>query len=629
MSDLDKLNERIELLRRLLAFYPPTDSARAIACADLASSLHECYQRTGQASLLDEAITFDREVLALRPHGHPNRVEACSNLAVSLQHLYERTGDTEPLDQAIALQREALALPYRRHHNYPTCCGNLACTLQHRYTQTGNTILLHEAIKLHYIALVMRPPKHPDCALGCRNLGDSLRILYKLTRNPDVLDIAIILERLSVSLLPKHHPDRAPHCRNLSISLSTLSHSHSPSDPVLDEAISWAREALALLPHEHYDRAKFITNLLFMLGSQSGKNRVDDLATYNERVELAREAIGCSPPSRRYVALFALFRIELQSDNPHFSATHAIDTLSRGFDAMPDDPRRFVRNMNRCLKLVLCRGNPTPEDAPLLLDLYMKLIDLVSRIIGFSSNVESQLEFIKSARWLESIARAVAYLSGRRAQAVELLDHTQGIIWAQALHQRDPQIRELPERLAVELETLLHAVSNPTMDTDPFASTSSFSGYHSLQDIRDVQNSRIQAILTEVRTIPGKERFMLGNTYADLRETAREHPVVLLVDARAFVYALIISNSSDIDPHLLSLDIPARHLTALHKAATCVGLRNGQPTDSSNRNEDGTRLGRSKRWFTMKKTFAVLSDLWNYVVKPIFDHLELQVCARA
>jgi tetratricopeptide (TPR) repeat protein len=631
MSDLDKLNERIELHRRLLASCPPTDSARAIACAGLASSLHECYKRTGQTSLLDEAITFDREVLALRPRGRCGRVEACSNLAVSLQDLYERTGETELLDEAIALQREALALLPRQHPSYARCCGNLACALQHRYTQTGNTIVLNEAIELYYLALTMQPPGHPDCALCCRNLGDSLRILYKLARNPDALDIAIILERLSVSLLPKHHPDRAPHCRNLSISLAALSDSQSPSDSeVLDEAISWAREALALLPHEHYDRAKFLTNLLFMLRSQSRKSRVDDLATYKERVELAREAIRCSPPSRRYVALFALFSIKFPSDKPHFSATQAIDTLSSAFDTMPDDPRCFVRNMNRYLEWVLRCGKPTPEDVPLMLDLCMKTIDLVSRITGFSPNAESQLGFTKTVHGLGSTAWALAYLSGCPARAVELLDQTHGIIWAQALYQRDPQIQKLPEHLGVELEKLLRAVSSsdPTVDAEPLSTTYSPTNYLSFEDIRDVQNSRIQAILTEVRTIPGLERFMLGSTYADLLETACKHPVVVLVTAGSLVCAIIISNSSDTEPRFLALDISADRLSELHDDAKHVGLRGGQPVDGSDRNEDRMRSEPAGK-IIQDKIFAILLELWLHVVKPVFDHLKLQVCMRA
>jgi tetratricopeptide (TPR) repeat protein len=637
MLDLDALNEQIELNRDFLATCPPTYHAfTSFARARLASSLHECYQRAGQTPLLDEAITIDREVLALRrTRGHRDRGlgEACGNLAVSLQHLFERTGDTELLDEAIPLQREALALLPRQHPSYARCCGNLACALQHRYTQTGNTILLNEAIELHYLALAMRPPKHPDCALCCRNLGDSLRVLYKLARNPDALDIAITLERLSVSLLPRNHSDRALSCRNLSGSLFALSESQSlSSSTVLEEAISWAREALALLPHEHHERAKFLSNLSLMLEYQSAKKRVDDLATYKERVELAREAVRLSPPSRRYAALFTLFSIEFLSDVPHFSATQAIDTLSSAFDAMPDDTRCFARNMNRCLEWVLCRGNPTPEEVSLLLDLCSKLIDLLPRITGFSPNVESQLEFTETVHGLGSTAWALAYLSGRPAQAVELLDQTHGIIWTQTLHQRDPQIRELPERLGVELEKLLRAVSSSdptgTVDAEPLSTTNSSTNYLSLEDIRDVQNSRIQAILTEVRTIPGLERFMLGSTYADLRETAYEHPVVVLVTAGSLVCAIIISNSFDIEPRFLVLGISADRLSELHDDAKHAGLRGGQPVDGSDRNENRMR-SESAGKIIQDKIFAILSELWLHVVKPVLDHLELQVCLRA
>jgi hypothetical protein len=113
-------------------------------------------------------------------------------------------------------------------------------------------------------------------------------------------------------------------------------------------------------------------------------------------------------------------------------------------------------------------------------------------------------------------------------------------MWAQAIHTREPtQFASAPADLASELEGLLRAVALPM----GLVSAEPPSRYLTPHDLRHQQTSRIQAILIEIRATPGLDRFMLGYTYDQLREVAREHPVVVLMAAQGHVYALILSDS--------------------------------------------------------------------------------------
>jgi hypothetical protein len=149
--------------------------------------------------------------------------------------------------------------------------------------------------------------------------------------------------------------------------------------------------------------------------------------------------------------------------------------------------------------------------------------------------------------------------------------------------------------------------------------------YVSPEDVRDQQNRRIQTLLTEVRAIPGLERFMLGRTYAQLRHTACEHPVVVLVSARGHVYALIIRDSTQENPDEVHLALTSDRLALLRDTAARVGLRNADaPQDVEMQFERAMHISKRKE-ITALSTFT---DLWHDVVKPVIDHLQLQVRIR-
>jgi hypothetical protein len=269
----------------------------------------------------------------------------------------------------------------------------------------------------------------------------------------------------------------------------------------------------------------------------------------------------------------------------------------------------------------LALGTWTPDAPLLMLDVYSNIIDRLSKMTGFAFDTVSQLTALRSARSFGSDACVTALLSGRPRQAVELIDHAHGVVWTQALHQRDPQLQDVPQSLASELEALFRAVSVPIIKRD-LTPADHVIGYLSPEDVRDQQNSRIQTLLTEIRAMPGLERFMLGRSYTQLREPASEHPVVVLVSARGHVHALIIRDSAQENPDPLRLALTSDRLSLLRDTAASVGLRNeNSPQDVE------IQFGRAMHISKRKETTALstLADLWLDIVKPVIDHLQLQV----
>jgi tetratricopeptide (TPR) repeat protein len=540
---------------------------------NLANALQTRYKITGSSDLLDEAITLHREALALRPAGHPDRSMSCNNLAIALRTRYEATGSSNLLDETITLHREALALRPAGHSLRATSCNNLAAALQKRYEMTGSSDLLDELIMLQREALALRPAGHPDRPMSYNNLANALQTRYKITGSSDLLDEAITLHREALALRPAGHPLRASSCSNLAGHLL-----------------------------QRFEKTR-------------------DLTDIDEALVLARDSATSSSPSRSWKALHILCYIHLEPDSPHLSILTATQYLSQASPLYPDNTAQFLEGIQGLLSLIwITHCDWTADFAVVLMNVYSNLIDRLLRVTGFALDTASQLAGLKSARSFGSEACMAALLSGRSSQAIEQIDHAHGVIWAQALHQRDPQLQDLPESLAFELKTLLRAVSVPA-STVALLPSNPATRYLSLEDVRHQQNSRIQTILTEVRAMPGLDRFMLGKTYAQLRDTAREHPVVVLASAHGFVYALIIRNSVQEHPDEICLKVSSDHLARLRRTATQAGLRTRHVMrDVEVESDRQMRPGRFK-----DTALGTLSELWKEIVKPVLDHLQLMV----
>jgi tetratricopeptide (TPR) repeat protein len=622
------LDEAITLDREALSLRSAEHPEYAHSCNNLALSLHACYDSevTGSSTLLDEAIALHREALSLRPAGHPHRVFSCRNLGRALHACYEATGVSALLDEAIALHREAMALWPAGHPYHVHARISLAYVLHDRYRVTGSATILDEAITLNREALALWPIGDSDRASLCHNLANALHGRYEVTGCPTLLDEAITLHREALALRPAGDQYRVYSCNNLGIVLHAR-YEMTGVSALLDEAITLYRESKTLRPTGHPHHALSCRSLAIALWHQYQKTR--DVSVLDEALALIHESATSTSPSDSWRILLLSCSIHLENGSPHFSISTATEYLSQVSIMHPNNIPEFMHWMQDCLTSTWFAHDTWTADTSLLLsDVYSNLMNRLSRMTGFGLDTGSQLTVLRSARSFGSDACIAALMADRPGQAIELFDHAHGMIWAQALHQRDPQLQGLPENIAFELETLLRAVSIP-VTAEALTSSASSACYLSREDVRYQQNSRIQTLLTEVRAMPGLERFMLGKTYAQLRETAKEHLVVVLVSARGHVYALVIQNAAQDHPHVLHLDITTDRLSLLRDTAARAGLRQGGQGEAAVQDleaasERAMRMSRHKE----ASPLATLADLWHGVVKPVVAHLQLRVRLR-
>jgi tetratricopeptide (TPR) repeat protein len=571
-GDVTLLNEVIDLEREALALQPPGHPDRSLSCGNLASSLHARYEQCGDLGLLDEAIELKREALALRPPGYPDRAFSCGNLAASLYQRYRQCGDLGLLDEAIELDREALDLRPPGHVNRALSCGNLAISLHDRYRQCGDLDLLNKAIELGREALDLRPPGHPARALGCAHLAISLHRSYEQSGDLDLLNKAIELEREALNLRPPGHPDRSHSCRNLSYHLMAYC-MHTKNTSLLDEAM-----------------------------------------------DICGHALQHSTSMEAWRSYLILSELHMIPDSSHFSPASALRYLGLLFGSEFDNVQDFILATRRNLSQVWDASRIWTSETPLqLCNMYTQLIDRLPLAAGFVLDTQSRLQTLKSTHHIGTDACVVALLAKQPSRAIELLDRAQGIIWAQAMHQRDPQTEGAPLELAAELEGHLRAIAVPT--------PTRFDDSH--QDGRHKRNTRIQAILREICAMPGLERFMLGAPYNRLSKVAHKHPLVVLVAGRGYAFALIMPNEAQDQPHALRLELTSDELSALRVSTEQAGLQSRADMRGC---EPEARLGPVSRRigagaYVNDKPHQVLADIWRKIIRPVLRYLHLEVRA--
>jgi tetratricopeptide (TPR) repeat protein len=570
----DDLLRNIMAQREALSICPQGYAERAIHAQWLAYFLYTRYSQTGDVTLLNEVIDLEREALALQPPGHPDRSLSCGNLASSLHARYEQCGDLGLLDEAIELEREALALHPLGHPNRARSCTNLAASLHKRYEQSGDLGLFDEAIELEQEALALRPPGHPDRALSCGDLALSLHNRYEQCGDLDLLNKAIELDREALDLRPPDHPNRIYSCRNLSRHLM-----------------------------DRYNHTK-------------------DISLLDEAIEICGHALQHGTSVQAWRSYYILCKLHMTPDTPHFSLANALHYLDLSFASEFNNVHDFILYTRSSLSRVWDASSVWDSDTPLrLCNMYTLLIDRLPLVAGFVLDTPSRLQTLKSTHHIGTDACVVAILAKQPSQAIELLDRAHGIVWAQALHQRDPQTEGAPLELAAELEGHLRAIAAPISAQ---LGDSSHLARH--QDARHKRNTRIQAILRTIRATPGSERFMLGSTYATLRKAAHKHPVIVLVAGRGHAFALIMSNATQDQPLALRLELTSDDVSALRLSAEQAGLRSRADMRGC---EPEARLGLVSR--TIKadvnhKSHKVLAEIWRKVTKPVIDYLQLQVC---
>jgi tetratricopeptide (TPR) repeat protein len=665
-EDTPLLEEVISLEREMVDLQPLDHLRRAASCVSLSASLGSLYGKTKDIGLTHEAVRLDRETLSLLPLDHDKRYDAYTGLVGSLQIVYEETKDENVLDEIIQLERDALALRPPGHSRRGSACENLTSSLGTKYNVTKDPSIIGEAIHLHRELLALRPQDHPERASTCETTASWLMDRFSQTGDTTLLDEALKLGREALALTLPDNPGRASASIMVAHVLEELYQAQDFKDVhLLQQAIQHWREALALRPDDCPNHTEALSGLAFSLATWF--NDTNDRASMVEVVQLERRAVALldanhanrgSACTNLAASLICTFDADDESRDEAL-----LDEASMLLDEAlvlhrPKHLERW-RTLHQCVRLAIAREDHTLAirfsnemfDAPpsniieflgfaledinsledfelsrseekALLRLHESAIDLVIFATGFAVGHSAQLRRLVMGSALGSYAFMLSTQVDELPLELQLLERARGIIWAERLHMRNPQLDCVPDALAKKLEDMIqrNTANGPQFEETPLIAVH-YRPFLPESDQLYEQRSQLQLTLQKIRSLPGLHGFMREPTFEMLQTIAERNVVVVLIEDDGDCHALIIGSSPGLLVHLSLEDIDKEGLQELTFAPSSVQQRGA--ADSID-DLDGQRLA-MKRSQRLSAARVVLAKLWRTVVKPIITHLGLVV----
>jgi tetratricopeptide (TPR) repeat protein len=523
---------------------PPGHEIHGSALGHLAVALKNRYELRGDQADLKEAIAAGRDAVAEEYRMYPARPRFLTNLGDALRLSFESHGRLSDLDEAIALNREAVA--GAGSDDAVTIQANLGGILQLRFEETAERTDLDEAVAIGRATVEATPPGHPQLAGRLSSLSGALQTRAVFLAQSDDLTEAVEVARRAVAATTDTHPERAMCLSNLAAALRaqfTLSPlwGRAP-DPVqqerdLADMVQAARAALQATPAGHPQRAGQLNNLGVLLRLRGSPEDLD------EAVDAAREAVAITPGAHHNWC-------------PHMS------NLGNALEARflrtrrPEDLRDAISAWGQAavsptgasqvrLAAAIAWGRRAGAE-----------IDAASAAEGFAVGVsllplvawrglERAVREQNLARWrgLASDAAAWAIRDHQPDLAVELLEQGRSVLWAQQLHMQadvdklaglDADLKKALEetRRALDFPEARRGIAERKAPLDP-----------ELEAATHRRNAeRWDALVAQVREIPGFEDFLAAVPFRKLCAAAAGGPVVIVNTSSYGCDALVVDN---------------------------------------------------------------------------------------
>jgi tetratricopeptide (TPR) repeat protein len=617
------LARAIALLREAAGATRPGHPDRPIYLANLSLTLFTRYDREARPDDLDEAIEAGREAVGATPAGHPDAALYRANLSAALWARYERKGTPADLEEAIEVARTAVGTTSADHVSAEVCLANLGLALHARFEATGSEADLDEAIRAGRKAVTRLPAGHPKRSDYLSVLSLCLRERFERLGVRRDIDDAVRAGREAVTSAGPGRPMRPAYLNNLSIALLARFDVLARAGD-LDKAIEACKAAARGSLAGHPDRAMYHFNLgsALQIRYERGRNR-DDLAAAIRAGRSAVRGIPADHPRRAtylcgladaLAMRFAAARRRQDLREALDLATAAVNTAA---DGHPDQAvclltiagiHQHAANLPAAVAAARRAAGNTAASAPVRMNAacrwgrwasemqarqeaaqgYGAAVALLPVLAWHGLDRGTQEDNLSQRAGLVSDAVACAIAAGQPRRAVELAELGRSVLWSHLLRLRGDlgdledshpalaaRLRYIRERLDRPALWSADALRAPGPGPAPDAPGEQDQGW-------DRQRSLARewdALVDQVRALPGRQNFLQSRSYDDLRRAARPGPVVMLNASITGCHALVITADAA-EPRVV--DLPAlTHADVLHRAEDLLATAGTGQHDSS------------------------------------------------
>jgi tetratricopeptide (TPR) repeat protein len=541
-GEIEYLEEAIDISRRVVQSTKFDHPKWAVYLDSLGTKLGSRFERSGEKRDLEEAIAVARLVVQSTPLDHPNLKMYLSNLGNWIGSHFERSGEMKVLEEAIDIARRVVQSTSLDHSDWTTYLDNLGYWLGRRFEQGREMKDLEEAIDISQRAVESTPRDHPKLAVFLNNLW--IWLGRRFEQNGEIKDLieATDAARRAVQSTPLDHPDRVVYLNSLGNRLGRQ-FEQSGETKTLKEAINVARTVVYSTPLDHPNRAGYLNNLGNWLGYQFKQSR--EITFLEEAIDTAKRALYATsidhPNRAGYLNSLGNWLEHRSEESGEIKDLEdASQCYLRAFYCSAATPLERVNAAAHFLSH--STELPITEKAVELGTDALALLPLVN-----NRNLDrTDQQFVLSHfRGITSNLCALLLSKGRIDEAIACLEQGRAVIMSRLLDDRSDittLCQEHPE-LAQRYQSLLAEINAPFGNAKDDRTS-----YAKVMRRREAV-TELDICLREIRASTGYERFLLGQTIAQMQKNICDGFVVIVNVSTIRSDAVVVGhNSSQLVP---------------------------------------------------------------------------------
>jgi tetratricopeptide (TPR) repeat protein len=452
-------------------------------------------------------------------------------------NIYMQSGELEEIDNAIKFTKAGLQLTEQSDWNYAGYLSNIATFLGVRFERSGEMKDLEEAINTARQAVESTPSSHPNLAARLSNLGSWLGRRFERSREMKDLEEAINTARQAVESTPSGYPNLAACLNNIGSWLGRrFERSGEMKD--LEEAINTARQAVESTPSGHPNLATCLNNLGNSLGRRF--ERSGEMKDLEEAINTARQAVESTPSGHPNLAarlnnLGSWLGRRFERSGEMKDLEEMTNCYQGAFECTSAVPLERVKAAARCLnKLAVL--HKTHE----AIQLGREALELLPIVNNRSLDRSDQQFALSGFAGIASDLCALLLSEGCIHEAVERLEQGRATIISRLLDDRSDVsgLYQEHSKLAEHYQSLIAEVNAP------FGSTENKITTNAMVMRRRKATTELEACLRDIRATLGHEKFLLGQTVAEMQEDMSEGYVAIVNISQIRSDAVVMTRNS-------------------------------------------------------------------------------------
>jgi hypothetical protein len=596
-SDLKIVEDWHQFARAALNACPSDHFLLAEAYSRLAAMHDWRHQLVGNIQDSEQATLLATNGLEIRSLAPSIRCTLLNTNARSLGIQSQVKGDLNLLEGAIKLSREAFYLCRSTHRRYHEHLNGLMFLLGTHFDNTGRIEFLDEIVSFAGLDLVVK------CQWIACNIAEAMRHRARLA-SPGA---ASALLRRAIHILTARHEhssntinqEKATILRELGAVYDLQAELGMDIDH--DSRLRLARDAVALVRDTFEGRMEVTIGLVTVLLNQASRTASVSLA--NEAEDIIIDALKDEQMLDHLKVSLKALQAELQV--VRFSIHDAIIDLSVAWNILEAIVTNTSARPRDRLRIAI-RWATLAESIdvnPALLA-YRHAVNILPQVGYIGEDLMGRVQALRQARDLAPRAASHALSIGDVKQAIELLEHSRGVLWQQSLHLRSP-LHLLPPHLSSQLTDV-----SKTLDSSKMSSAE-----------RRQAADMFQSIVLEIRTEPGHEQFLLPRTYGQLAGRLPQGFVVWLIPNKT--HCDIIMVDSRRRPQATHFRHAGLNLDRLHTIATAFTTVHASALRSIDRKTRPAPLPKNEG--TSQSHESLLEELWSSLVQKVIRTLDVPV----